>query len=147
MPWPVSDWLRGFRRLPQEVAEPVLVTPAAPKRLVASVDQTAVADAHLDANVLHDLLVQAGANLDGHDVSVKLGAPRMVSSVATRSADGRSIDQETHLELTVSIVTRERLSLFLDAIAGASVENATLTLTPRPLSPAHVETHIEEARP
>lgn len=108
-----------------------------------TVDQEHVVDGQVNARVVHDVLVNAGVNLDRNDMQVSVGTPRLVSSNLTPSADGRSIVREDEIEVTVVIRTRQELALFVDALAGASVEGTTLTLTPRPSTAPTVSTTLE----
>ncbi|MBI4816890.1 MAG: hypothetical protein HY791_11560 [Deltaproteobacteria bacterium] len=101
----------------------------------ASVDREATFDGRLEASVLHDVLVKAGAQVDASDLAVKLGSPRLVTSNIVASPDGKSLEREDEIEVTLVIKTRQRLSVFVDALAGATVDAATLTLTPRASKP------------
>lgn len=117
--------------------------PLTPTEVRTTVDQQHVVDGEVQASVLHDVLVNAGVVLDANDLRVSVGTPRLVNSTLTPSADGRTLVREDDIELTVVLHTRQQLSLFVDALAGATVDGATLTLTPRSASAPAVSTTID----
>jgi hypothetical protein len=146
----LSGLVRGRSRREETVLEPDEITaPTAGagavigKTAKTTVDQTQVVDAKVNASVLHDVLVTAGVGLDSNDMSVVVGTPRLVSSNLVTSPDGKFIDREQEIEVKVVIKTKERLSLFVDALAGVTVDGATLTLTPREAKAPTVATTIE----
>lgn len=117
--------------------------PLTPIEVRTTVDQQQVVDGEVQASVLHDVLVNAGVVLDANDLRVSVGAPRLVNSTLTPSSDGRTLVREDDIELTVVLHTRQQLSLFVDALAGATVDGATLTLTPRDTSAPAVNTTVD----
>jgi hypothetical protein len=117
--------------------------PLTPTEVRTTVDQQHVVDGEVQASVLHDVLVNAGVVLDANDLRVSVGAPRLVNSTLTPSSDGRTLVREDDIELTVVLHTRQQLSLFVDALAGATVDGATLTLTPRNTSAPAVNTTVD----
>lgn len=108
-----------------------------------TVDQQQVVDGQVNTSVLHDVLVSAGVNLESNEMSVVVGTPRLVSSSLTPSTDGRSMVREEEIEVSVVIRTRQQLALFVEALSGATVDGATLTLTPRTAEAPTVTTQVE----
>ena len=100
-------------------------------------------EGNVNTSVLHDVLVSAGVNLEANDMSVVVGAPRLLSSNMVTSKDGKFIDRDEEIEVRVVIRTRQRLALFVEAMAGATLEGTTLTLTPTPATPPKVVTTVE----
>ncbi len=100
-------------------------------------------EGNVNTSVLHDVLVSAGVNLEAHDMSVVVGSPRLVSSNMVTSKDGKFIDRDEEIEVRVVIRTRQRLALFVEAMAGATLEGTNLTLTPASPTPPKVVTTLE----
>lgn len=100
-------------------------------------------EGNLSTSIVHDVLVNAGVNLEGHEMQVVVGQPRLLNSTMVPSENGRFIDREEEIEVRVVIRTRQRLALFVEALAGASVEGANLTLTPTTSTPPKVTTTVE----
>ncbi len=108
-----------------------------------TVDQQQTVNGQVNATVLHDVLVNAGVNLESNQMQVVVGAPRLVSSNLTASDDGKSMVREDEIRVEVVIRTRQQLAMFVDALAGATVDAATLTLTPASSSAPTVSTLVE----
>lgn len=134
---------RSSGAAPSSTAASSTAQPLTPTEVRTTVDQQHVVDGEVQASVLHDVLVNAGVVLDANDLRVSVGTPRLVNSTLTPSADGRTLVREDDIELTVVLHTRQQLSLFVDALAGATVDGATLTLTPRSASAPAVSTTID----
>ena len=82
-----------------------------------------------DADVLHDVLVEAGASVTGLTRDVQLGTPQLLSSEVTHGEDGKVV-VENRIEIPLVITTREELRAFADLLGQVRVEDGTLAMAP-----------------
>lgn len=95
----------------------------------ATVTQTARLEGAFTADLVHDVLVRASADVGAAKTTVTMGAPELLGSQVTRGEDG-SIVVEDQVEVRVILTTKREITTMVDLLDRAHVENGRLELSP-----------------
>jgi len=119
--------------MPVTVQPPLFTLPVTPAAPAAAVEvhntNTTRLEGTFEADVLHDVLIDAGVRITGLERDIELGQPELLSSEITSSDDGRLI-VENRIEISLVITTREELTAFASLLDDVHIEGGTLTMAP-----------------
>lgn len=118
------DSPKGIPRAPLE---------ALPRQTRVEVTHNAVArqsarlEGKFQADLIHDVLVQAGANITASSTNVRMSDPKLIGSEVQKTKDGKLVVEDT-IEVTLTIKSRRELVAFANLLDRARVENGELVL-------------------